>query len=285
MGNGSTIFQSESAMIEDVLKVMRPLYYNDDPLTQEDVKIAKECWSYVVSGKMEAMEELKKTSCFGYLEGVDIFKEIFLIRLFDVHPGARALFTSESIRSGKFIGSMIDMALRQLDDPKSFREKMVFLAHDHIQRGIRTEEYPRVGQVLLWTLQRVLGPSVFNRATEIVWQKIYSSMLKIIMPLSIHFEREEGRMGRTSIFGMQSRNSSQMSARSSGRRSRGGSKIHDSDKSKKAFGRNNPSSRERQLEVIAETEEPTGALTAENEDSMVRMLAHVNTTQTVIFEN
>ncbi len=275
-------------MIEDVLKVMRPLYYNDEPLTQADILLAKECWSLIVNGKTESFEELRKVSRFGYSEGADIFKELFLIRLFDVHPGARSLFTSESIRSGKFIGSMIDMALRQLDDPKSFREKIVFLAHDHIQRGIRTEEYPRVGQVLLWTLQRVLGPNIYNREAEIVWQKIYSSMLKIIMPLSIHFEREEGKMGRTSIFGSQNRSSIQASTRSS-RRSRGGAKVHDSDKSlsseKKTLGRNNPSTRQRQLEVIVETEEPTGALTADNEDSMVRVLAHVNTTQTVIFEN
>ena len=76
---------------------------------------------------------------------------------------------------------------------------MVELAETHCQMGIRTIEYGIVGEVLFWTLHRLLGSQAYNREVEIAWTRIFSSMLRIIVPIAVTFERDQGRSNRASV--------------------------------------------------------------------------------------
>lgn len=49
-------------------------------------------------------------------------------------------------------------------------------------------QYGIVGECLIWTLTRVLGPA-FDDKTKIAWVKIYSIMLSIIIPVAVKEER------------------------------------------------------------------------------------------------
>jgi hemoglobin-like flavoprotein len=49
-------------------------------------------------------------------------------------------------------------------------------------------QYGIVGEVLLWTLTLTLG-SEFDEPTKLAWVKIYSVMLKVIIPVAVREEK------------------------------------------------------------------------------------------------
>lgn len=60
----------------------------------------------------------------------------------------------------------------------------VFLAHNILWLdGI-------VGEVLLWSLRRCLGSDSFPAQVQIAWVKIYSRMLRIMVPVAVSYERQ-----------------------------------------------------------------------------------------------
>lgn len=65
-------------------------------------------------------------------------------------------------------------------------------------QGIRTIEYGVIGEVLFWSLQKILGDA-YTRRVEEAWTKVFSSMLRIIVPIAVAFERDEGRFKRAAV--------------------------------------------------------------------------------------
>ena len=63
------------------------------------------------------------------------------------------------------------------------------LARGHAYKGVLSNQYAIVGEVLLWTLAKVLGKAGFDAATTRAWIKIYSLMLSVIIPVAIVEER------------------------------------------------------------------------------------------------
>jgi hypothetical protein len=56
-------------------------------------------------------------------------------------------------------------------------------------------EYSIVGEVLMWAIQFMLGTE-YDRSTEASWIRLYSSMLRVIVPLAVEFEHHNGRIDR-----------------------------------------------------------------------------------------
>lgn len=131
-------------------------------------------------------------------DGMDLYRELFFTRLFDIHEAARPMFSEKAVRSGKFIGSVMQLCFDQLDHPKDFRRKMVALAESHCLMGIRTVEYGVIGDVLFWSLQKILADK-YTRRVEEAWTKVFSSMLRIIVPIAVAFERDAGRAERAAV--------------------------------------------------------------------------------------
>ena len=129
---------------------------------------------------------------------MDLYRELFFARLFDIHEEAQPLISEKAVRSGKFLGSVMQLCFTQLQDVKNFRKKIAALAESHCQMGIRTIEYGIIGDVLFWTLRKILREA-FTRRVEEAWCRLFSSMLKIIVPIAVGFERDEGRFKRASM--------------------------------------------------------------------------------------
>jgi hemoglobin-like flavoprotein len=127
--------------------------------------------------------------------GMDLYRELFFTRLFDIHEEAKPLFTEKAVRSGKFLGSVMNLCFTQLQDPKVFRKKIAALAESHCQMGIRTIEYGVIGDVLFWSLHIILR-DMYTRKVEKSWLRLFSSMLRIIVPIAVGFERDGGRFKR-----------------------------------------------------------------------------------------
>lgn len=128
---------------------------------------------------------------------MDLYRELFFTRLFDIHEEAKPLFSEKAVRSGKFLGSVMNLCFTQLLDVKGFRKKITALAESHAQMGIRTIEYGVIGDVLFWSLHKILRDQ-YTRRVEEAWCKLFSSMLRIMVPIAVSFERDEGRFQRAS---------------------------------------------------------------------------------------
>ena len=94
---------------------------------------------------------------------------------------------------------MIGTCLSQLVDPKLFRTAMVKLAVDHIKRGVWAIQYGVVGDILFWTLQKCLG-TAFTRDVEVSWKIVFSSVLRIIVPIAVYCEHKKCNTVDTELF-------------------------------------------------------------------------------------
>jgi hemoglobin-like flavoprotein len=179
---------------EEILTVtlMLPVYYIDEPVTIMDIELATISWNLVVNDTSPKYLKYKSEGLIDQPSCLSWFYVSFYERLFDVHPLSRKLFTTTVNSQGKFLVMMISACLKQLDHPERFAASMITLAEKHCERGVRSNEYGIVGDVLFYSLQKCLGSESYSEPTERAWIKIYSSMLKHIVPRALHHEKTVG---------------------------------------------------------------------------------------------
>jgi hemoglobin-like flavoprotein len=131
---------------------------------------------------------MKKDPNFHQASCISWFYSNFYERLFDVHPMCRPLFTSGIISQGKFLVKMVSLILNSLKNKDKFIHAMEDLAMRHCERGVRGVEYGIVGDVLFSTIHKTVG-TPFTREVENAWKLIYSSMIQVIVPLCVEYER------------------------------------------------------------------------------------------------
>jgi hypothetical protein len=100
----------------------------------------------------------------------------------------RPLFTSGIVSQGKFLVKMVTFILNCIKHQGKFKTTMQELAMRHCERGVRGVEYGIVGDVLFYSLHKTTGP-LYTLEVENAWKKIFSSMLSIIVPLCVEYER------------------------------------------------------------------------------------------------
>jgi hemoglobin-like flavoprotein len=125
------------------------------------------------------------------------FYNLFYERLFDIHPLCKPLFTNGVDSIGTFLVKMISMSLNQCEDKAKFQKAMIDLAERHCERGVKAVEYGIIGDVLFYTLEITAG-ALYSPPVEACWKKVYSSMLAIIVPLAVSYERK-GLLKRTAL--------------------------------------------------------------------------------------
>ena len=135
MGSSSSVLvNSESRRVNDIVNTMMPLYYQNEAVTQDDIYVAENTWRLILEGNAPMMSEMRQLTGLHDSDGMDLFRELFFVRFFDVHELAMPLFSEKAVRSGKFIGSMLQMCFKQLENPKLFRKKMVELTESQLKK-------------------------------------------------------------------------------------------------------------------------------------------------------
>ena len=87
---------------------------------------------------------------------------------------------------------MISLSISLLDDDEKFGETLAKLTEVHNDRGVKAIEYGIVGEVLLWTLRSCLGPG-YTQEAHIAWVRILCRILKVMAPIAVAFEMQNGR--------------------------------------------------------------------------------------------
>eukprot|EP01031_Cornospumella_fuschlensis_P025754 gene25754-31104_t len=185
----------------DIVNLMFPVYYTDEELTDGELDLASKAWKMILTCTAPEFAALKAADPvnFDFNHSMVYFYSKFYERLFEVHPLARPLFKDMSSQ-GKFLVKMLSLALSEKADPDKYRNTLVKLAEIHNDRGIKAVEYGIVGEVLFWSIRACVGVGVYTPELHVAWTKVYSRMLKIMVPIAVAYELKDGKAQEKRFF-------------------------------------------------------------------------------------
>jgi len=124
-------------------------------MTPDQVRLVQESWKKVVP--------------IG-----DTAANLFYDRLFEIDPTARPLFRTETLPEQKRkLLLMLNTVVNGLSRPEDIVPAAEALARRHVGYGVTAPQYASVGEALLWTLERGLGPD-WTEDTAGAWTAAYS---------------------------------------------------------------------------------------------------------------
>src|SRR5215831_12144501 len=96
----------------------------------------------------------------------------FYRRLFELDPSLCAMFPPSLVEQGRKLMQMLGAAIGMLYMPQQLISVLESLGKRNAGYGVRDEHYDTVGEALLWTLERGLGP-VFTPEVKAAWAALY----------------------------------------------------------------------------------------------------------------
>jgi hemoglobin-like flavoprotein len=97
---------------------------------------------------------------------------IFYDRVFELAPDFRSMFPADmSVLKQDFI-SKLAVLVGSLDHTTGLLAGADLLGRNHQGYGVKPEHYPVVGEALIWSLARGLGPH-WTDEVEQAWRKVY----------------------------------------------------------------------------------------------------------------
>ena len=105
--------------------------------------------------------------------------DFFYGRLFALDPSLRPLFGDDLQEQGRKLMATIDVAVDSLAQLESLASELRALGRRHAGYGVEERHYATVAEVLIWTLQRVLGVG-FTREMENAWCAAYAVLADVM---------------------------------------------------------------------------------------------------------
>ncbi|WP_414664581.1 globin domain-containing protein [Horticoccus sp. 23ND18S-11] len=105
---------------------------------------------------------------------------LFCARLFELDPRVRSLFCGCLHDQGRTWIATLGSAVASLHDLESLLPSMRALGARHGGQGLLEEHYAAVGDALLWTLHKGLGPE-FTPAVREAWFATYSLLAQAMI--------------------------------------------------------------------------------------------------------
>ncbi|HVU57153.1 MAG TPA: globin domain-containing protein [Puia sp.] len=96
----------------------------------------------------------------------------FYNRLFDIAPELESMFTRPILEQSRKLMTIMDHVIEKIDALDDIVENIVKLAHRHDTYGVKPEHYTRVGEALLWTLERELADE-WDDELKFAWTMCY----------------------------------------------------------------------------------------------------------------
>jgi nitric oxide dioxygenase len=83
---------------------------------------------------------------------------LFYGQLFEIAPSVRPLFRGDMKEQGRKLMATLAVVVNGLSNLEAILPAASALAKRHVDYGVKAEHYAPVGEALLWTLARGLGP-------------------------------------------------------------------------------------------------------------------------------
>ena len=106
--------------------------------------------------------------------------EIFYNTLFELDPSVKALFPNDVTEQGERLMSMLDTAVKLLNEPEKLIPALQKLGERHIGYNVEASHYDTVGVALLKTLEVGLGDA-FTAPVKKAWTAVYMTLAKTMI--------------------------------------------------------------------------------------------------------
>jgi hemoglobin-like flavoprotein len=203
MGAASSVTaaqKSEKDLIRDTFSLF-DFYDPEAVITREEVAFANECWKMITDNTAPKFLLLKKAESESDAEGggsavnscLTWFYDKFYEFSHEMDTDSRELYKNNLRVQINALIAMIKMTLHMFKNEnyvETVKTGMTKLASGHYKRGVRSFQYAIVGTVLIKTFNYCLGEEYAAKVTD-VWGKLFSIMLKVLIPASIQVEAQE----------------------------------------------------------------------------------------------
>ena len=105
--------------------------------------------------------------------------KLFYDRLFAIAPETRPLFKGSIEAQARKLMDTLAQAIASLRDTPTLITTLEALAKRHVGYGVKDEHYDKVGDALLWTLERGLGAAFTPHARE-AWTPLYGTVATVM---------------------------------------------------------------------------------------------------------
>ena len=105
--------------------------------------------------------------------------DIFYDRLFTIAPQVRGLFPNDLSKQKEKLMSMLTTAVSNLHQVEKILPAVQDLGRRHVGYGVTTEHYQPVGEALIFTLEKGLGPA-FTPAVKDAWIATYTTLATVM---------------------------------------------------------------------------------------------------------
>ena len=124
--------------------------------------------------------ELVRTSFAQVVPIAETAAGLFYDRLFELAPQVRALFKGDMAEQGRKLMAMLRTVTVVLDKPDVLVPAAQRLAERHVGYGAEPAHYAVVGQALLDTLAKGLGPA-FTPEVKAAWTTAYTTLSSVMI--------------------------------------------------------------------------------------------------------
>ncbi len=104
---------------------------------------------------------------------------MFYDRLFSIAPEVKPLFKGDIAEQSRKLMDTLALAVGMLRDMPTLVITLEGLARRHVGYGVKDEHYDKVGEALLWTLEKGLGDA-FTAQVRDAWTALYVAVAKIM---------------------------------------------------------------------------------------------------------
>lgn len=100
---------------------------------------------------------------------------LFYGRLFEIAPAVKPLFRGDMKEQGRKLMATLAVVVNGLGNLEAILPAASALAKRHVAYGVKADHYAPVGEALLWTLDRGLGPQ-WTPQLEAAWGEAYGML-------------------------------------------------------------------------------------------------------------
>jgi len=105
--------------------------------------------------------------------------ELFYGRLFEVYPEVKPLFKGDMKEQGRKLMAMLTTAVNGLENLPALIEPLKKMGADHAGYGVKDEDYDKVADAFLWTLEQGLGEG-FTPDVKDAWVIVYTTVAGVM---------------------------------------------------------------------------------------------------------
>ncbi len=104
---------------------------------------------------------------------------LFYARLFEIYPEVKPLFKGDMEEQGRKLMAMINMAVKALDNLDLLIGAIQDSGRRHAEYGVKDEDYDKVADALLWTLEQGLKDD-FTEEVKGAWVAVYTALADVM---------------------------------------------------------------------------------------------------------